>query len=539
MIERSTAPEYLDALTAFEHAAERLAAANPVMLSSQQVLDALHRLERAARRVPSSQHWLTEVGIEQGLPPQLGYTSAQEMLMDQLHLAGGEARDRVRGARSRAPRQERGYAPEPRLPLLAAAQREGLLSERHAVAVERALDKCSRKLADPAMHDLEDMLVTAAIGGCTPDDIAKLGNRAYELLDPDGAEPSAEDVSRAREVTVGKQGDDLMSGLAGALSPEARALMDVVLEKLARPGVNNPDDADAPIDMDDADAVAAAAKRDRRTTAQRNHDALTQALRAAISSGLLGQHRGLPCVPIITLDIDRLESETGIATTATGGRLPVEDALRMMGANPRYVLLLDVAGRPLYLGRERRLASADQRIALYGSEKGCSAPRCDAPATRCQVHHITEWRDGGRTDIDVLTLACDAHHGKVVPSADEARRGFETVTLPKDDEYAGRTAWRRTADPTGDYRVNHTHHTQELYRLAQEHHRQRHQQYADAWRAQDLRAQYEDLVGSIHDDIAAMLDGPHGPPLLEDLLSEHDAANHWREDPPWPAHAAA
>ncbi|MBS4101814.1 HNH endonuclease signature motif containing protein, partial [Tsukamurella paurometabola] len=302
--------------------------------------------------------------------------------------------------------------------------------------------------------------------------------------------------------------------------------------------VNNPEDANDPVDVDDADAVAAAAKRDKRTAAQRNHDALVSALRAAIASGLLGQHRGLPCVPIITLGIDQLESETGIATTATGGRLPVEDALRMMGANPKYVLLLDLASRPLFLGREKRLASADQRIALYGSEKGCSAPRCDAPATHCQVHHVTEWRDGGATDVTMLTLACDAHHGKVVPSGGDVRRGFETIVLPEGDEYPGRTGWRRTGDPAGAYRVNHTHHAQELYRLAQEHHRQRHQQYADAWRAQDERALYRDFVGTIHDDIAAMLDGPHGPPLLESLLSEHDADNHWREDPPWPAHEA-
>ncbi|KXP01975.1 HNH endonuclease signature motif containing protein [Tsukamurella tyrosinosolvens] len=538
MIDSSTAAEYLAALASFEQAADRLASMNPVMLSSQEVLGSLRRLERAARTVPSSQHWLTEVAIEQDLPAQLGYTGAKELLVDQLCLAGAEARDRIRGARSRAPRQERGYSPEPRLPLVADAQRAGTLSDRHALAIEKAFDTCSPKLSHPDLHDLEDMLVTAAVGGCTPEDVVLLGRRAYELLDPDGAEPSAEDIARKRELTVGKQGDDLLSGLGGVLSPEARALLDTLLEKLARPGVNNPEDAEHPVDIDDAEAVAEAAKRDRRSAVQRNHDAFVAALRIVIGSGALGQHRGMPCVPIITLGIDQLESETGIATTATGGRLPVEDALRMMGANPKYVLLLDLASRPLYLGREKRLASADQRIALYGSEKGCSAPRCDAPATRCQVHHVTEWRDGGRTDISVLTLACDAHHGKAVPSGDEVRRGFETITLPEGDEYAGRTGWRRTGDPAGEYHPNHTHHAQELYRLAQEHHRQRHQQYADAWRAQDERALYRDFVGTIHDDIAAMLDGPHGPPLLEDLLSEHDADNHWREDPPWPAHQA-
>ncbi|GAB3133618.1 HNH endonuclease signature motif containing protein [Tsukamurella serpentis] len=538
MFENTSAADYLAALSAFEHAAERLAQANPIMLSSEQLLDGLRRLERAARTVPSCQHWLTEVGIEQDLPYRLGYTGVKELLVDQLGLAGAEARERIMGARSRAPRQERGFAPEPRLPRAASAQRAGDISDRHALAIERALGKCSRRLSQADQQDLEDMLVTAAVRGCTPDDITRLGRRAYELLDPDGAEPSAQDVARARDLTVRRQGDDLMSEFGGALSPEARALLDVVLEKLARPGVINPEE-ERPVDIDDPAAVAEAARRDRRTAAQRNHDALVTALRTAIGSGALGRHRGLPCVPIITMGIDRLTAETGIATTATGGRLPVADALTMMGANPKYALLLDLSGRPLYLGRENRLASTDQRIALYGSEKGCSAPGCDAPATRCQVHHKTERRNGGATDISVLTLACDAHHGKVVPSDDEIRRGFETVTVPDDDEFSGRTGWRRSGDPAGRFRVNHLHHPQELHRLALRHHQQRRRRFADAWRAEDLRVQYRDLVGTIYDDISATLDGPNGPPLLEAMLSEHDADNIWRVNSPWPLDAAA
>ena len=88
-------PSLAHALASFEQAADRLASMNPVMLSSQEVLDGLRRLERAARTVPSSQHWLTEVAIEQDLPAQLGYTGAKELLVDQLRLAGAEARDRI------------------------------------------------------------------------------------------------------------------------------------------------------------------------------------------------------------------------------------------------------------------------------------------------------------------------------------------------------------------------------------------------------------------------------------------------------------
>ncbi|WP_237741751.1 HNH endonuclease signature motif containing protein [Tsukamurella sp. 1534] len=498
------------------------------MLDSATVLDSLDRLEAAARRVPYTQHFLTQVAVEQGVPAQLGYTGIKELLVQRLRLSGAEARDRVHGARDRVPQHTHGWPPDPRYALVAAAQREGAISERHAAAIERGFAGCRKKITPDDAEVLEDILVTAA-RSVTPEDITLIGKKAIEHIDPDGTEPKPDVIAQARALDVGHQDDDLMTEFDGALSPEGRALLDVVLEKLARPGVNNPDDSDAPVDLADPEAVRAAAKRDTRTTAQRNHDALVTALRMAVASGGLGQHRGLPCVPIITLGIDQLESETGIATTATGGRMPVADALRMMGANPKYVLVLDLASRPLFLGREKRLASADQRIALYGAEQGCTAPGCDAPATRCQVHHITEWADGGPTDIACLTLACDAHHGRVTPDTSDFPRGWETITV-RDGEYAGRTGWRRTADPSGEYHVNHTHHTDELYRRALERWRLRQRDFRNLWRAEALRVQYEQFVGPIDDDIRSILDGPNGPPILESHLAEHDADDAWRGD---------
>ncbi|BDD83628.1 hypothetical protein TPB0596_33910 [Tsukamurella pulmonis] len=534
-MDSSTSEGYLVALAAFEHAAERLAELDPVMLSSHEVLEGMRRLETAARTVPYAQNLLAGVAFEQGLPAELGYTGLKELLVDQLRLAGSEARGRMHGAYNRVPRHARGVAPEPKYALIAQAQRDGRISERHATAMGAVLDKCYR-LNGSALDDLEEILVTAA-ESVPPEDIALIGKRAIALLDPDGAEPDRDRIRRSRELTVTAQGDDLMSDIGGALSPECRALLDAVLEKFARPGVVNPDDASAPVDPGDAEAIREAAARDERTAAQRNHDALAHALGVAIASGELGSHRGLPCVPIITVGIDQLESETGIATTATGGRLPVEDAVRMMGANPKYVLLLDLASRPLFLGREKRLASADQRIALYGAEKGCSAPGCDAPATRCQVHHITEWADGGATDVTALTLACDAHHGKVVPDLTENPRGWETITIPQGEQYAGRTGWRRGADPAGAHRVNHRRHTEELYREALARWRMRCAQFRDAWADQDLRRQSDDAHAE-HEAIAQILDGPHGPPLLEQLLAEHDAESDWCA-PPNPAGVAA
>ena len=134
-------------------------------------------------------------------------------------------------------------------------------------------------------------------------------------------------------------------------------------------------------DKADADTIRAAAARDDRIPMQRNHDAFKRLLELAVGQGTLGQHRGLPARVIVTMTLGQLEKESGVATTASGGVVSVRDALRLAGVNRKFLALLDDKHRPLYLGREQRLATADQRMALIAAERGCSRPGCDAPAT--------------------------------------------------------------------------------------------------------------------------------------------------------------
>ena len=42
-------------------------------------------------------------------------------------------------------------------------------------------------------------------------------------------------------------------------------------------------------------------------------------------------------------------------------------------------------------------------------DHGCTFPGCAATAF-LQAHHIQHWEDGGRTDLDNLTLVCHFHH---------------------------------------------------------------------------------------------------------------------------------
>ncbi|HVU92930.1 MAG TPA: HNH endonuclease signature motif containing protein, partial [Jatrophihabitans sp.] len=73
------------------------------------------------------------------------------------------------------------------------------------------------------------------------------------------------------------------------------------------------------------------------------------------------------------------------------------------------VIFSDTGGILAY-GRERRLASVGQRLALAARDGGCSFPGCDRPPAWTEAHHVREWITGGPTNLDNMTLLCGHHH---------------------------------------------------------------------------------------------------------------------------------
>ncbi|WP_197494426.1 HNH endonuclease signature motif containing protein, partial [Gordonia sp. 852002-50816_SCH5313054-a] len=98
-----------------------------------------------------------------------------------------------------------------------------------------------------------------------------------------------------------------------------------------------------------------------------------------------------------------------------------------------------------YFGRSKRIASLGQRLASFASPGGkmCSAPGCNQPASRVQMHHAAkDWADGGLTDIDQLVPACDVHNRRVGP-----KPGQFTTRMVTEGPDTGRVAWRLNAKP--------------------------------------------------------------------------------------------
>jgi hypothetical protein len=209
-------------------------------------------------------------------------------------------------------------------------------------------------------------------------------------------------------------------------TPELRAMLDAWMAKFAAPGMCNPDDA---MPTTAGEPSRQAMDADRRQHAQRQHDAVAALVRGRLGDPALGKHNGLPVTVVVSATLDQITSAAGHAVTAGGTLLPIGDLIRMASHAWHYLCVFDAhSQRPLYLGRSKRIATADQRIVLHSKDRGCSAPGCDMPGYLCEVHHIDDWADGGTTDVDRLTFACGQHHRLLRPGGWKTRRRRDGTT---------------------------------------------------------------------------------------------------------------
>jgi hypothetical protein len=66
-------------------------------------------------------------------------------------------------------------------------------------------------------------------------------------------------------------------------------------------------------------------------------------------------------------------------------------------------------GRPVNVGRARRVVPHRTRVLVLDRDRGCRFPGCGTSAF-VEVHHLVHWRDGGPTDLANLLSLCPHHH---------------------------------------------------------------------------------------------------------------------------------
>jgi hypothetical protein len=234
----------------------RLAAADPTAMAAQAQAECLLALEQGdAMSTAVRARFLAAFTAGRGYSADGDYSPAS-WLIHQTRVTKGAARGHLAWAR-RAGRHPR---------VLAALAEGTVLTE----SIARVICGWTGRLPADCQDAADEILVTAALAGGRPEDLAVLAAEIYARSLPagdDNPDPDFEDRQVRVETTFAGAGV-----ISGDLTPECAAVVTTVLDALSAP----------------------AGAEDTRTREQRYHDALEDAMRRLVASGLLPERAGQP-----------------------------------------------------------------------------------------------------------------------------------------------------------------------------------------------------------------------------------------------------
>jgi hypothetical protein len=425
-------------------------------LTRAELTTCLDELEAASCRLPSISYRMLARLQTEATSQQMGAKNWKDVLSVRWRISTSEAHRRLTEAALLAPRQGlTGEELPPTLHATALAFAQGLINAEHVSEIRKAVKKLPTWVDTTTREQFEVDLVRTAVGH-GPKELKDSAELTLFLLDQDGPEPDDAERGRRRGVTMGKQKTDGTTELTATLSPELRAMVEVLFAKYAAPGMCNPADSEP---CTSGTPSQEQIDNDHRTLSQRQHDALTVILRIALMSGELGQLNGLPVTVIIRTTLQDLESRAGVGTSGGGTVIPIRDVVRMAGHANCHLAVFDKAtGSALELFRARRTASPAQRLMLIAREGGCTKPGCTVGAYGSQAHHVVEdWVDGGNTNVDEMGLACPPDNRS---ASDDGETGWSTSMNSRHE-----VEWAPPPSlDTGQHRVNYYHRPERLLR---------------------------------------------------------------------------
>ena len=388
-----------------------------------------------------------ELGSD-GLAQRTGHRTPDELVRVTTGTRVADARTAVRvGSTLTATLDDQGASVDGPT-ALSTAVLEGRVSVAIADAITTGLGAPSAAVPDAVLDDAAARLLSR-IDGLDADRVAREARALRDELDVDGIAQREEVRREQRSFRIGRRADG-MGYAHWVLDPETFAVVSEVYDRVTSPKRTLPsfdsDDAcaESPTTAGSATADTASAVDDERTTEQRASDTFAELLRqgvAADTSELLGDGPIGVRVVVAGRSLDErvgrgfIEGQTEPVSISTVERHACSAGTVSLTVDADS----ENAGQPLNLGRERRLFSRAQRLALAARDGGCRWPGCERPPSWCEAHHIEHWqRDHGRTDIADGILLCRHHHLLAHNNGWEIRRdGGRYVLVPPESGGAG------------------------------------------------------------------------------------------------------
>ena len=309
-----------------------------------------------------------------------------------------EATNAGRSSKKEAQRSTRNAEVLVRFPALAAALRRGAVSMDHIDAIAVAWNN-----ADPADRsaleaDHEELATAAARMS-----VAEFAAHVRRRREADLRDKGESRELRERRKNRASSNWNLLSGryelrvdLDAARGKALETTIDAEIERMIRD--------------DDLDELHPELRSDR---AHLRAYAIARLASRGFQFGEPTPSLGARTELCVIIDAETLRDgeHTGtICETVDGVPIPVSLARRLACEAGIIPVVLGTAGEVLDLGRTSRLANRAQRRGQAAMYSTCAAPGCEVPFSRCQIHHLHWWENGGPTDMDNLVPLCGHHH---------------------------------------------------------------------------------------------------------------------------------
>ncbi|GED97496.1 HNH endonuclease signature motif containing protein [Gordonia crocea] len=426
-------------------AISRLAAMPLGLTPDDQVLETVTTLEAAWRRADGANAALLVEVSDRELFRTAGHTSVKRYYAQAQRLGASAANRRAEVAQAIGILTSMtGEKLPPKREPVADGVADGMISAEAVHEIEQVMAKVPRNTPPDEVDTAVGIMATAA-REMAPVDLRAIGTRLLAHLDPDGSLTDDTDRRRQRGLTLGPQDIRGMSRISGWLTPAARAKLEVLLDNWAAPGMNNPEDPGSPagsvaeLGEADRDTLSQSVQRDARSAAQRNVDALELGLDWLLGHEAYGPPDRIPSQLVITVDGEDLHRRAGVALTATGTMVPVGDLITLAADALPYLEVFKGGTRVvLDFWRGKRLATLPQRLAIFGSDLGCTRPGCTEPFSRTEAHHgALDFAKGGNTNVSEMTGACGPDNRNVGTKPGQ----WETAVITEGPD-EGRIGWR-------------------------------------------------------------------------------------------------
>ena len=361
---------------------------------------------------------------------------------------------------------------------LGRALADGELSVTGLLAAIGPVERAGTRISADEREAVDALLANTARGLDLPDEHGHPGpapstdeladySRALMLaLDPDGPEPDDAKAERSRSFWIGKLRDGTRP-FGGHALPEVAGLLQRLLDAFNNPAADSSpdlgsgavcfvtDDAE-PVDPVDPDPDpelfdGLPVPGDPRTRAQRNHDNLAAILHAAAASGAIPDLGG--AAPTLVVSVTAADYATGRGRAfieGTSDDVPLSVARHTACAGGIQRVLFDERGQIVSIGTSARIFTAIQRRAIILRDRECLIPGCHTPATWCEIHHVTEWADGGPTHTSNGVALCWHHHRTLDTSGWQIRMNHGVPEIRGPYWWDPHREWRRPRTRGGD-----------------------------------------------------------------------------------------